>query len=165
MLLELRKLFQGEEKELPFEYEMDLSTVPVNTVFPFVSPVKIKGKVEIGNECADLTARVMYDFTMPCDRCGREVHQKIERGFQHTLVLSLESEEDDEAYILVKEDPFDLDALLREDILLDLPSKFLCKKDCKGLCPTCGKDLNDGPCQCEQHEIDPRLAVLKKLID
>ena len=165
MLLELKKLFQGEESRLPFEYEMDLSKVTVNTVFPFVSPVIIKGEVRQGNACAYLTAGVEYNFIMPCDRCNREIRQKIRRSFQHTLVPFLEGEDDEEVYILADKDPFDLDALLRDDILLDLPTKFLCTDDCKGLCPTCGKDLNDGPCQCVKHSLDPRLEVLKKLID
>ena len=51
--------------------------------------------------------------------------------------------------------------LLRDDILLDLPTKFLCTDDCKGLCPTCGKDLNDGPCQCVKHSLDPLWRFLK----
>ncbi len=45
-----------------------------------------------------------------------------------------------------------------------LDGKPLCKEDCKGLCPTCGKDLNEGPCGCKK-ELDPRLAVLAKLLD
>ena len=59
----------------------------------------------------------------------------------------------------------DLDELIRTDILLELPTKFLCKEDCKGLCPTCGKNLNEGACNCQTHQIDPRLEVLKQLID
>jgi uncharacterized protein len=44
-----------------------------------------------------------------------------------------------------------------------LPTKRLCSEDCKGLCPYCGKDLNEGRCDCEVDEIDPRFEVLKKL--
>ena len=40
----------------------------------------------------------------------------------------------------------------------------LCREDCKGLCPHCGKDLNEGPCGCEPRQIDPRLEALKKLL-
>ena len=45
-----------------------------------------------------------------------------------------------------------------------MDGKHLCSEDCKGLCPTCGKDLNEGPCGCGK-EVDPRLAVLAKLLD
>ena len=58
----------------------------------------------------------------------------------------------------------DLDELLTEDLLLDVPSKFLCSPDCKGLCPSCGKNLNHGDCDCQQDTVDPRLAILKELL-
>ena len=48
--------------------------------------------------------------------------------------------------------------------ILDMETKFLCKEDCKGLCPSCGKNLNLGPCGCRK-EIDPRFAVLEQLLD
>ena len=50
------------------------------------------------------------------------------------------------------------------DLVLELPLRYLCKPDCKGLCCRCGKNLNDGPCGC-QKEIDPRLAALRQLLD
>lgn len=84
--------------------------------------------------------------------------------FAHDLVLSLENEDDD-SYIQIENYKLDLDELMRADILLELPTKFLCKEDCKGLCPVCGKNLNEGSCDCNLHQIDPRLEVLKKLID
>ena len=58
----------------------------------------------------------------------------------------------------------DLDALAEEDVVLNLPSKVLCKEDCKGLCPQCGKNLNDGPCDCKE-PVDPRLAGLLDLLN
>ena len=48
--------------------------------------------------------------------------------------------------------------------ILDMDSKFLCREDCKGLCPKCGKNLNLGPCGCGK-ETDPRFAVLEQLLD
>ena len=56
----------------------------------------------------------------------------------------------------------DLDELVRADLLLELPTKVLCREDCKGLCPKCGKDLNFGPCDCKK-EIDPRWQALSDL--
>jgi uncharacterized protein len=57
----------------------------------------------------------------------------------------------------------DLDPILREQVLLALPMNVVCREDCKGLCPSCGKDLNEGPCRCEPRAVDPRLAVLKDI--
>jgi len=58
----------------------------------------------------------------------------------------------------------DLSEALREQILLDLPMRPLCKPSCRGLCPECGKNLNEGPCECIREVIDPRLVRLKELL-
>jgi uncharacterized protein len=58
----------------------------------------------------------------------------------------------------------DLDPIVREQVLLALPVTVLCRDDCKGLCPTCGQDLNEKDCgHSEKHEIDVRLAKLKDI--
>ena len=67
-------------------------------------------------------------------------------------------------YILVPDGKLDLSQLALEDVFLSLPSKLLCSEDCKGICPQCGKNLNEGPCDCKK-EIDPRLAALLDLLD
>ena len=83
---------------------------------------------------------------------------------QHVLVTSLNREENDEL-ILVEDMRLDLSELAESDIILALPSKFLCRNDCRGLCPRCGKDLNDGDCGCDTRETDPRLESLRQLLE
>jgi uncharacterized protein len=51
----------------------------------------------------------------------------------------------------------------REDFLLSIPISAVCRPDCRGLCPKCGKNWNEGPCDCEDDEIDPRWAGLADL--
>jgi uncharacterized protein len=68
----------------------------------------------------------------------------------------------------VDEEPYagkviDLSGPLREQILLAIPPSPLCDEGCKGLCPQCGKDLNQGDCGCERTTIDPRWAALKSV--
>jgi uncharacterized protein len=57
----------------------------------------------------------------------------------------------------------DLAPLVRENMLLSKPMRILCRKDCKGLCPNCGQNWNEGPCNCSEENDDPRWAALKKL--
>ncbi len=57
----------------------------------------------------------------------------------------------------------DMGALLWEEFVLTLPTKPLCKNNCKGVCPKCGKNLNEGICACEDEGSDPRFAVLRNL--
>lgn len=164
MLLNLKKIFSQESEGCSFNYSLDLSSTEVNGVFPFVSPVEVKGTVKSYDGSARLRANVSFDFSIPCDRCAEQIERHYDFSFSHILVRSLENNEDDDRFIEVREEQLDLDELMREDILLELPTKFLCREDCKGLCPVCGKNLNKGPCGCSEHSADPRLEVLEKLI-
>jgi uncharacterized protein len=82
---------------------------------------------------------------------------------EHVLVRELADENNDEL-ILLESFRMDLDELVSDDIFLSLPTKFLCRDDCQGVCPTCGQNLNDGPCSCKK-TVDPRLADLLQLLD
>jgi len=70
---------------------------------------------------------------------------------------------DDMEIGFLREEAVEVEEILKERIWLSIPMKPLCKEDCKGLCPTCGKDLNEGECDCPKEAIDPRFAVLKDL--
>lgn len=66
--------------------------------------------------------------------------------------------------LAVSEDAhLDLTPVAREDFLLSIPISAICRPDCKGLCPHCGKNWNDGPCDCREEEIDPRWSGLAEL--
>lgn len=165
MLLDLKRVFSGEQSNVTFDYNMDLSSTDINGYFPFGSPVSVKGIVKAHDGFAQLYAEVSFRFSIACDRCTKQIDEQYQYTFSHVLVLSLENEDDNDDYIQVQDDKLDLDELVRADILLELPTKFLCSEDCKGLCSVCGKNLNDGACNCNLHQVDPRLEVLKKLID
>ncbi|MDR1605244.1 MAG: DUF177 domain-containing protein [Gracilibacteraceae bacterium] len=70
-----------------------------------------------------------------------------------------------ETALVCAQDEVDLDDRIREFFLLHLPMRFTCRPDCRGLCPSCGADLNDGDCSCRREETDPRFAGLLKLRD
>lgn len=163
MRLNLKNLFSEDGASLSFDTTMDLSSVALNGVHPFVSPVEVKGSVRSRDGFPRLSAEVSFDFSVPCDRCAEKIDRRFRYSFSHILVRSLE-DGDEDRYVEVKNDTLDLDELMREDILLELPTKFLCREDCRGLCPVCGKNLNEGPCGCEAPKGDPRLQVLKDLL-
>ena len=163
MILDLEKIFAGEEKDISFHYSVDLSSTAVGGSFPFVSPVKVSGTVTGKEGFADLLFRAAFRFSIPCDRCAVQIDRSLLYSFSHTLVPSLENEEDGR-FLEVPAFKLDLDALVREDILLELPTKFLCRPDCKGICPVCGKNLNDGPCACNAGRGNGSFEVLKNLI-
>ena len=71
-------------------------------------------------------------------------------------------DEDEETYPL-RGELLDLQPLVRDALLLELPMAPLCRDDCRGLCPVCGADLNEGPCACDRAPADGRWAVLDVL--
>ena len=58
-----------------------------------------------------------------------------------------------------------VDNIVKNNIVAELPIRFLCKEDCKGICSQCGADLNITECNCKHEHFDERFAVLKKLLD
>lgn len=165
MVIDLKKFFLSEGCSEDVAYDLDLSEVELGGVKPFCAPVKVRAQLKSFAGSALLTAELSYTVTMPCDRCFETTIRRFAPTFTHTLVRELSGDGDDEDYVVVPEERLDLDQLLTEDILLDMPSKFLCRPDCKGICPVCGKNRNLEECSCEQREIDPRLAALQSLLE
>lgn len=71
----------------------------------------------------------------------------------------------DEAAIIDSNHILDLSEIVRQDLMLALPLVPLCRSECKGLCSRCGQNWNNGACECNDSELDPRLAALKQLLD
>jgi uncharacterized protein len=138
---------------------------------------RLKAKVELQKSGEEVLARGAVDgsVTMVCSRCVGPAEVSLSAPFE---VLFLPRDADvaapgddegedvgDQPDIIPYEDgQLDLEETLREELLLALPYAPLCKESCKGLCPTCGKDLNDGPCKCpDAPDDDERFAALKHL--
>lgn len=163
MFIALENLFNGGIQSIPLDFEFDFSSYEFNGVFPFTTPVKLKG--EITNSAGIVTVKGKINFVLEicCDRCAAEVKLPFEVEMDHGLVSSLNDEENDE-YILIEDMKLDIAELTSEDIYLALPAKILCSEDCKGVCAKCGADLNEGPCSCKK-DIDPRWEGLFDLTD
>ena len=103
-----------------------------------------------------------------CARCAEEFVTPSTRGFRYILVpraLANGSDErgDDLEFSVYDGDEVDLTPLVQEQVLLALPTRPLCKEDCRGLCPQCGINLNEHQCDCRSDQLEPRLAVLRTL--
>ena len=164
MLLQLQSLFTGEVKRLPIDTECDLSELDFFGSRPFRRPAKVQGEVVSSAGIVTLRAVVTTRFEGACDRCAAPLDREDVLPIEHVLVTSVNNEENDDL-VLIENFRLPLDELVEMDVLLSLPSKNLCRPDCRGLCPRCGHNLNDGPCGCEQKETDPRLDVLRQLIE
>lgn len=157
MFIELEPVFNNDGAYKAFDYAFVLTDSGIK------EPASVKGRVENRAGVVTLTADVALHYETACDRCLAPISRSFQARFTHVLVDKLQDEDNDD-FILVEDMHFDLDALLREDILLELPTKELCKPDCKGLCPNCFVNLNEQRCTCKK-PTDPRWAVLQELLD
>lgn len=165
MVIDMRQLFECTGYKETFEYLIqannDLEFANVGIVFP----ISVSGTVRNCAGVVTLEAGLKYTLDKNCDRCLCSVKLNQNVSVKHTLVKSLAGDESvSDEYIVIDADQFDLDDLFSGEVLLALPSKILCKDDCKGLCTVCGHDLNQGECGCDRRILDPRLEVLRNLL-
>lgn len=99
-----------------------------------------------------------------CARCLDEVRLSLKSNFTELYAFT-RATLTDSGLLLPDDHIIDLAPLVREYLLLELPINPLCKPDCKGLCPICGNNLNENTCQHDDDDSDPRLSVLKSLLD
>lgn len=160
--INLESLFASEGMRVEIDHTLDLSGIDFSGENPLSDSCKIKGVIENRTGIVSMNATVTVYYSGTCDRCAAKLDKKYTIPMEHTFVTELNDETNDE-FILVPTMRFDLEGLATEDVLLYLPSKFLCSEDCKGICSRCGKNLNEGPCDCKP-EVDPRLASLLTLL-
>lgn len=94
--------------------------------------------------------RLAGEVTMPCRRCLTDAKVRVQDE-AHVIFAEAGSEEteDPDVYVLdERSNRIDLRPAVREQWMLNVPSFAECRPECKGICPTCGKDLNEGPCDC-----------------
>lgn len=164
MILNLKDIFLCEGSVMKKALLQDMSDVNFSGVKPFVAPVSVDVTAENRAGLVKLSLATSFNFQKPCDRCGTDVNREFHYNFEHYPVTSLSGDQNDD-YIETPDYTIDIDELVRDDILLELPSKYLCSNECKGLCPKCGINLNEKTCGCTVKETDPRLEALRKLIE
>ncbi len=164
MLIELNNVFENDGARLPLDMDIDFSDVLDGGVCRFQTPVKLEGGFtnRIGMVSMDAVAR--FTYSAPCDRCAEQVTHDFVIPIHHNIVAQLSNEADNDYFLVAENMRLDVDDLIHSDVLLNMPAKFLCTEDCKGLCSKCGANLNNGPCGCKK-EADPRMAKLLELID
>jgi len=128
----------------------------------------VNGTLHLGRTAEGIWVRgtlaVVVD--LQCVRCLMPVQRELEIELDERFRLPPIQEEDKgEVYPIEADHHIDLQPVLREAVIVSTPMRVLCRVNCAGLCPTCGQDLNEGPCDCLTDEIDPRMAALKALLE
>lgn len=167
MVLDMRPMLRGEVSRI--ELDFCLPPIPVDGA-EMTGNIRAVGAVtdQAGYMRLELTASV--DYRAECARCLEPVSGSYSVSLERTVAAreSLSEkllEENVDEYAVIENGSLNLDELIREELLLCFPMRFLCSPDCPGLCQTCGKPLRLGACGCPEREPDPRLAVLKALLE
>ena len=173
MKLDLRPLLAGD-RLLEFDYELLLDadsedTVSFLTDVDFPSPMKVSGEITNTAGYMRMTLTMSVDYVAQCARCLSPVTGQFTLDLEKTvaprnLLGDLDEDKLDE-FAIIEDGFLDMDEQLREQLEMEFPMRFLCREDCKGLCPKCGKNLNEGECDCDHTEIDPRMEPLRKLLE
>ena len=165
MRLGLSKIIDCPGASVSFSTEVDLRDLCYGVSHPVSEPVKAEGTVRNTAGVLMMTGEITTCIHGICDRCASPFDRDVTIPLDVVLVTEMANEENEDEWVFpLESDSANLDDIVRTVFVLNLDSKLLCKEDCKGLCHRCGKNLNDGPCDC-QKELDPRFAALKQLLE
>ena len=146
MVIDVRKLkFSGKtEADFQFDYipSEDLLTLPSACLD---GAVKVNGTLELHGSDVYVDGTISCTIVGECARCLRESRVDISEEF--SVIYATERQDEDD--YIYQGGLVDLKLAVDDLIIISLPTIIYCKADCKGLCPTCGKNLNDGDCDCK----------------
>ncbi len=170
MQINLTELFARDGKELDVTAEVEMTHFPAaEGDYELVdqTPARLH-LTNVGDRTIELTGGVELALIIPCSRCLEPVKVPFSLDLERTLDMKLSERERTEA---LEEQPYlqgytlDVDQLVCDELLLNLPMKVLCKEDCKGICNRCGANLNMAPCNCDRTAPDPRMSVIQDIFN
>ena len=168
MILDMLPILSGSSQQIDFDFiftpNADSLLVAVYSDVDFTEPITVTGNVKNMAGYMVLSAEVKLTYHTMCARCAEPVSSTLEISFEKDIASSGDVSSENDDYIIIEDKKLDLLPPVEEEIMLEMPSRTLCKEDCLGLCQKCGKNLNEGDCSCEKKEVDPRLAILKTLL-
>ena len=163
MRIDLSKLIGSAGGRLPFEGSCDLSQETMFGERPFRHPVTYAGEIANQLDVLRLRGTIETVYSTACARCLKPLSVPLAAEVEMVLTSDPAAEERDDVFLLEGE-TVEVEDILVPELLLQVDRAYLCKEDCKGLCPHCGCNLNETTCSCESKPIDPRFAALAALL-
>lgn len=158
MIIDFSKAIEGEFYPINETVSLDNSILD-NRNGKFISDAIVTGWFVVNEDCVAVKCDVKVSAEFTCDRCLAPTVVALDTELSETF---FKKAVDEESKVLV-EDRVDLQPCVDERVLLAVPTRILCKPDCKGLCPKCGTDLNFENCDCDTdipQTVDNRFAIL-----
>jgi uncharacterized protein len=169
MRIELENL-EGSKGDFAHVYQPeDLN--PVDERVTLIEPAPVNGKIRLNSNQVFVNGHVDTRAQVECDRCLQPIEIPVNADFTLEYITGQDYESSAAAELTEEQlsvavfdgQGIDVDEIVKEQILLAVPTRMLCREDCKGICPECGVDRNAGDCSCGTNDIDPRWAALKNL--
>ena len=163
MKVNIAELNRNPGQRLPFSFSTTAEELEIRSgEYAFDGLIQIVGTVVYTGSCWRVTGTIEAVKTFVCDRCLTECRNAQSQPFSEDFAR----EADDEEEVNVFEgDMIDIRTLVRNTLIASQPLSNICKPDCKGLCPVCGHNLNEGDCGCDRFVPDPRMAALQQLLN
>lgn len=171
MRIELASL-EGAKGEFAHAYATDEFDLQDEWVCLLVAPV-VSARIRRDGARVNVEGKVAAKLQLECDRCLKSIEFPVDSRFKLEYVTrqdyeaqqAIELTEDELDLSVFDGEAIDLDELVREELLLAVPTHLVCQESCKGVCPTCGVNRNTTECRCGNEEVDPRWAGLKELVN
>ena len=167
MQINISDLLSTSGKSSSYEFTVEAEMFDIDGGYPYLEkkPVHLTLINEDGEKIS-YAGQIDVTLEIPCSRCLTPV--PVRMNFEFGDELFLKPQEDEERLYIgdvsfVDGGELDADRLVFDEILMRLPMKVLCRSDCKGLCPVCGHNLNEGDCGCDRSSPDPRMSVIKDI--
>jgi uncharacterized protein len=162
MLIKVNNLKEGTHL-----YNLDEPIENIGLEEPFIDKVNIDLNLQKLHNQIILETKILAKANFECDRCNSEFISRLRTAYKMVYLFGSSADDGNEAldvaYLPADASEIVLDDDIRDYALLSIPMKKLCKEDCRGLCPKCGKNLNEGKCDCDSQTVDPRWLQLKDL--
>lgn len=153
MQLDLLPILSGETKELPFEFTLDTGSEEAaiylkgSEAIP-TGPISVSGRLYNLSGYMKITFSTSLPYRAACARCLKTVETVFHCDSE--FIITPDDKDGEDGYIRYTDRMLDVDVPVYEEIVLNFPSRTLCREECRGLCPKCGKDLNEGDCDCNK---------------
>lgn len=149
-MIDVSAALKNPGQAYPFECALTLEPLDVLSDEVLLSDIRLQGELIGAGESVGVAGTVHAVLTAHCARCLREVSQPLKAAIDEVFVREADPENSDQR--LLDGHQIDLTGPAREALLLEMPMRLLCRKDCKGLCPVCGANLNENSCDCPKGE-------------
>lgn len=166
MRINIAELFSQTTSDVVVERILELKELSFGgDKYSVMAPIQvIMDLKKLENDDYLANGTITTTLTIPCNRCMDNVINEVKTSFTKEFKTNPhEGDEEDHEYLSGA--VLDLEKMVLDEVYMNVPMKVLCSEDCEGICKSCGINLNHASCDCEDDNIDPRLAGMKDLFN